>query len=953
VTSGRIVAAFLGIAAFLAFASSPSAQDRCPGVALANDFALPFEAVEIAGLSLQDETAVFALIESDGDEALSVAEVSQDREGAWQLFAPPAPGAPWQGGTVLVTIADGTIACGGLALTIAPLPRADGAADIMMTSLRQSIDSLAAIVGVDPQALRRADFESGDPLVEWLHVLSYWVDGEGEPNSLMASLAQLHGEASEDEATAEAMALLDSYIVLSGELETAAGLQVELMLSGMRAQEFYGRRGDLRPRQRTVFHAQAQTGSAPLVGLQGTGLARAIAPKTPEELAAMLEMQAYATGAGKPAASRYLNMAGLLLGAAGAGFEAAGERAIATGAGAGPGALSKGIGKTFTVGSHGLFVTGQVAKIVEGLFPAEFRSATINANPLTIAYSKDSPQEGRVTRFDVVARAKGLELTKMALDAALQFAPLGQRAGEGGAKIAQALNASSNNIAAKFGTLATKLGQLRQRAGGVTSATADNVVESKVKEKISGEGINKAWPDLVKIEPFDFPPVNVLKSGFYRMTARPQGILTLRSEVAAEGNDWIYFKGEKPGIAELEAFTDPGAFLASAEASATVEVEGPEVLIDPETAFVLPGETKRLHIAARSEGLDRADVSLEPAAVHRAELAGTEPHRFPGRRDADLAELYDVTGSTERADFPIKVTARSRLDPDVAATALLDVPKIDRAPYCVEADTLVRLVRDGGPWADVMDRVVWEVEGPGDAAAGSYFAPSEDELQGTAVVSVRARDGGHLIDRVSIRLGCACFAEAEIGGATQEFNYPYYMITPGPEERDVLTVVLSDNQNADHVMVSTQWPQPSQGFDIICNADGSYNGATGASQAALNLRYFTSGTNGRCEDAGRLMNCPDGPSPQVRLRPIGDGTFLEGLVVGSYYEFVPGAECPRPVEGRVRFVAGRIADTGGAANREITRSLRDWDDNDPSASGALLPMLGQILFGFGNNPCEQ
>jgi hypothetical protein len=131
----------------------------CPAFALTATSGVSLSSIVIGELPAEFDPPFAAhLITADRDSA-GFAHIVANESGELELLVPLHPTEPVNGGDVTLIVTDGTLACAPVALSIDPLPEADGEFAAVVDLLQTILTEQAALLETTPEELRTTPFD--------------------------------------------------------------------------------------------------------------------------------------------------------------------------------------------------------------------------------------------------------------------------------------------------------------------------------------------------------------------------------------------------------------------------------------------------------------------------------------------------------------------------------------------------------------------------------------------------------------------------------------------------------------------------------------------------------------------------------------------------------------------------------------------------------------------------
>jgi len=961
---GRVAGAVCAIfSVVLGMTGVVTAQpDECPALSLSTDTVSPYTQLGTTGLpSRMDGQILAAFIDTETGEAVVTPYIAPSG-----VMVPPHPVTPFEGGTAELVLTDSDVLCAPREVSIAPLPESPGATRRFFSNLEDGLEHTAQLLGLTVRELQDPDFKGDNALEDWLAVYGRWLAWDDQ-DSLMAKLHAL--EATDDEA---GLKLLDAVVAKAGfvtesgdfanRTKKAAAAQkdkfgyLDLLAPPVR---FTG--DDRKPATRLAVTTQGMTvgasgvssstamlmlqstpSTAP-VTISGEAFGEALKPRNAVELSDMMNTQFDSEISGKPEVGIYRDMAGLVLGSGGA--------AIKTASG---GTRVGAIGDGYILLSEGLFVQAQLEKVWAGLYPAEFGQIEIDYGPVNLRL-RDGEDMGSVRAINVTLQAKGMELSKIAAEIALSKLPIGDALSKSARPYAQKFAATPAVVGS--GTVAVNSAQVNAVANNIVTnqATADlaaNSVDGFAKTGTTMYGIN-ALPDMVTIEPFSYPPVNIMTSGYYTLTVDDSEIVGLG--LLSQGS--VPYTGLKEGSVTLTAMSDPGKFANNAiTASVPIFVGEDEtsISITPERTVAIPGDDVRFSVLVYDEDGDAdINVTLSPAR-HSYRLR--EINRTDNLPGGAVSALYDLVVETveDKDAFPVTAMARMSAKPDQIASATIERARIE--PVACVPWGVAHQFRTNVP--ESLAGIEWQVSGIGSVERdGTYTAQGSGPKKRSRITAINA-DTGKELDSLSFDIGCTCSWTFSAAGVFSSGDNVQITMVDYPAGQGYLIEFAHNDNNSTEIITSGKmgglgdpFGGRAEPFRFECQANGlPSNESTGTAQfiSSITGASYMAGADNPCRSQKTVNDreCPHIGSPSISFTPINED-FVRGTVAGPVKKLdFATASCSIPGNFRLDFLGARDGmDMSGM--EELARQA----EQDPSSIDPMAMMQQMMNMAGGEDMC--
>lgn len=847
------------------------ANARCPAVYTGAQGAVlhPGEVIRTSDVPVSEPSGLFAWVTDGQQQGYLLPVEGNASELHFNLLW--HPGTPWHGGLAHITLTDGDTACPAVSVNIAPMERADGAFEALLALLRQGLDNETQPLGQDYESL---SFQTDSGVPAW-QVLAAFADSlydNDDPNGFAHILAQLRA----DPELSESLALMEGLLFATGILETMYN-DLNLRAEAVRMPDDT----ELTPPQSQLWqlpdtglnYAHPSTELTPLLyqperhsralQVQVNVSTNAPAPslniaafKNAKSLSEAMYAQFHSETGLLPDVQIYRDAAGSLLTAGSALATAHGAKLLAS---------------FYSRVGEGLFLWTMLDKLRDGLYPNALLDMKIAASN-NLIYVQSKPDSGIVNAIWVTPRAKGLDMSKIALDFVLQVLPVNKVAGARSGSHAR--RTANHEILGRplTGTAEQQFHRTLQTAhlnDGMLEGVLDTskwTILGKIIEKLPGNGV---------IAPFTYPPVNIYQRGYVDLKLSKPGVVTV--DFPEDG--LMVYQGETAGTVLFNAYTRSGKF-GNTNATAEYEVrvrESQGLYISPANPIVMPGEPVRLFIAWGAEEQApppqfAVNVETLPGA-HQFRLSN-QPERLNINGFPQWAYTLDVTTTSNMQLFPVHVTASLKSRPEISAKARIDPTAIAPGPGCIEPGNSVTfsVPVTGGK---TLPGIRWRVaQGPGQINPnGVYQAP--DSAQKGEQVRIEARSPKGVLLTRDMRLSCGCEWRLNAYGRQWEGtsvhvtridganNMPSHLLQAGSDDSTI-------------VLVSEQPPQLGSRLGVLNATVGAYN-------------LFTNGCSDEnhdnvCDPYEQREGDPVPPPPPSYTITAADGGFVEGVMSGQAIE---------------------------------------------------------------------
>lgn len=691
----------------------------------------PFEASDT-------DTHLYAYIQIGEEER--VVPAWADGTDGFYFRVPASLVSPWSNvGVDEFWLSDGETGCQITGLTRTGLRRKSGVLESLLLGSAYHTTELVRGLGIDTET--RTYLESGEAAERDLVRPMIMARRDFE------SFADVKSLAARDAEFGEILAVIDSYLAESGTVE-------RLLDSTTREQDVSDafEDGDLKEShwygaekfEARIPQAPAKPASGGGFRQSGKALMSNKAPKSPSELAAMLNAHLDSAAMSAPWTSLYRDYAGTLFGVSGAMFEA--------------GQFPP--GKYLTGGAaNALFLQGMFHKVRDGLYPETLVKLDIRGGPYALRPGS-VPTEGKITAIYVTPSAKGVNLAGLVADAVLNFVPFGGASKAVRGRLAKkAVKDAAEDVLESTvrqrikKRVATEVAQTKAWRQSKTLKDVDykeffeTYFDGLLKQSLALISGNSKWGNVAVVPPFWYEPVNIMEPGWYMANLDTQAFLNWDNQ-----GDLVVYSAKAEGQSIAIIGTQPGRYgNAHLTENISITVGDPALLVSPDRKVIMPGATVSYDVTVLgadpmqiSERKVDAEVKQPFAVTYTGETA-----------NGALAPMqsFSVKTSKSTGDYPAEVTFKSRHFYNVTSERLIELPRIAPNLACVpEGETVKFFAPDeaGEPLANT----VWELDGPGRLdSSGSYTAPQRSGSSATIrLVSL----SGDTIDEQDIAIGCSC-----------------------------------------------------------------------------------------------------------------------------------------------------------------------------------------------------
>jgi len=667
-------------------------------------------------------------------------------------------------------------------------------------------------------------------------------------------------------------------------------------------------------------------------------------PQTPQDLAAMMELQYWANIRTQPDVTIYRDASGMV---AAVGFstlnQMGGKRVPQL----------QMLDQAGDLYNAAIMLWGFLDKLAAGLFPAKLLDPDIDHDALL---NLSNRQTGQVTAFWVTPQAPGIDLAKVALGTLIQSGKVSATFG----KIMRSQKIMGFLQNRRWGQFMINTGRVLTEADKLTKGTMLATSGNNAKWITDNLVIPKGPDSVLNIPKFKFPRVNILHPDYIEGRVVDRTVIQMEA-FFADARQWPY-NALKEGTTQLQLNSVANRFPNTrVNRTVGVEVDHTGMKLTPRYQISKPQQLHSFTFRA-NQGETMAGYTTETGPG--ITLQAIEPMAdLPGHYQIKVQAPNTVT------DFPAVITVRSRSNPTRYVQGVLVLPKLQPRPLCVNPgqtitwrlaespdfsangeETLIITGQGNQPGdvfminASAKSDFELKLTGPGSLSAHDwrYTAPDSDQ-QGTAQVQLIDRLTNQLLDAWSFSLNCRC--QWQLNSPVGDTNGFQALAIDFNQADKQWLLLLSDAEHDNLVTISLSDSDAGFGqhtFDAVCtdSTPRITDYVDGSALISVNGQWLIAGHNGRCADDDANTTSP---SPTLDILH-NTGNFISGQLSGRMFQMV--GEQLQGTQATVSFQAARI----DASQFSLVGQMLNDSVTAESAAGMALLLQQAGLMGACEAP---
>ncbi|MFK8011500.1 MAG: hypothetical protein AB8B80_05630 [Marinicellaceae bacterium] len=742
--------------------------------------------------------------------------------------------------------------------------------------IQQRLVNLSLITGFDYEELRQPLVDHKNDVKLLLNTFVYMFDGVNNEKSLRKQWQNL--ESSNNNDTLLAIKHMNYIWIQSGLIDSMFG-------SFEKEQAHYDQLlSQLAPSNKpskfmTFLKALNPISSA--MALDGSQLLPIIKPpKTAAALSELMQLQFGSEINGRPSVSRYRDASGAV---ASIGFSALNK------ASGGKIAYLKALDAVGDTYNNAIMIWGFLDKLAAGFFPNKLinERADYGSNILNLV----NKTKGEVTAFWVTPQAPGIDIGKVILGTAIQTGKINSSL----SKLSQSTKLVGFLNKSGMGRNINRLSNLLRLINKQTHGSFADATHGMGAWRADNQALPKA-PDLIKIDKFDYPEVNILDPNYIASQSIHPKIIKL--ELFDKTNKILPYTAVNEGDA-LIYLNSNGAKFANNKVNLKlpVKVENDTMKLLPSYKLSMPNKTYQFKFTAKS-GLNIDDYLVEPSTGTAIDSISTINKE---------AGIYRIAVKTPKDlnHFPASITVRSKHNKSKTVSSSLVLPKLSPSVDCVDKSQTIQfklsnhamalaenvneltIVGDGLEANGVIfeDNVTEDdfdlvLSGPGKLSQQWLYQPPQNKSKEVVVIALKDKATGMVIDKRELSLNCQCQWSVSTPENNNEGTQAY-----AAKVTDGWVLMLSDPNHTDSVTITLSNKTASVGihsFDSVCRTEHPFitDYVNGSAMMLLKEKTFIAGHYSSCQD--------DDPhempkSPQLSIETITD-EFVYGSMSGFMYK---------------------------------------------------------------------
>jgi len=596
-------------------------------------------------------------------------------------------------------------------------------------------------------------------------------------------------------------------------------------------------------------------------------------PKTAAALSELMQMQFGSEINGRPSVSRYRDASGAV---ASIGFsalnKASGEKIAYLKA-------LDAVGETY---NNAIMIWGFLDKLAAGFFPnklikerADYGSKVLNLETKT---------NGTVSAFWVTPQAPGIDIGKVILGTAIQSGKINSSL----SKLSQSTKLVGFLNKSGMGRNINRLSKLLRLINKQTHGSFADATHSMGAWRVDNQALPKA-PDLIKIDKFNYPEVNILDPNYVASQSIYPKIVNL--ELFNHSSKILPYTAVNEGEGLIYLNLNGAKFANNkVNLKLPVRVDNDAMKLIPSYKISMPNKKHQFKFTTKS-GLSADDYLFEPSTGTTIESITAIDKELGIYRIA-------VNAPDKMGQFPASITVRSKQNKSRTVSSSLALPTLSPAVSCIDTKQSIqfRLANRDMPLSEndyeltivgdelnandiIIDDNVTEddfeltLTGPGQLSKQWLYQAPDKITNESITLSLKDKQTGQEFDNRELTLNCQCQWNVTTPDNSNQGTLAY-----AAEVEDGWILLLSDPNHEDSVTVTLSNKSAKVGihtFDTICRIERPYvtDYVNGSAMILLNNQAYIAGYNGMClDDDPRVMS----QSPELNIE-----SMTNSLIIGS------------------------------------------------------------------------
>jgi hypothetical protein len=651
-------------------------------------------------------------------------------------------------------------------------------------------------------------------------------------------------------------------------------------------------------------------------------------PKNGAELSKMMKHQLRSDISGKPEVGIYRDLSGLVAEKGYTALNAATGNKVK---------YLKALQKGGELYNAAIALWGFADKLMAGFFPNELVDLDITWGPNELSMTGN--RNGAITDIKVTPKAPGIDLATVMLGTAIQSAKVQKTLGLLATRpklqsyLAKTYLADGYKLIQNVGKLFPKTGTVVSEGVGFAAPwSVDNLL------------LPKAPKSALNINPFKYPPVDIMQSGYFTAVSQTPGNLEAQFDDVAVN----YFAKAK-GLGKI-LVQSAGDKFANSQIVSTLEIQinDGEFTLSPQIKVSAFGQQHRFELKVYAQrSLTDFELTFSPGlSLISEELVSTE---FAGLPEEVKTYALVVKAPANRSQFPATLSVQRNQGTRLPQHATMILPNLTPRLLCIEPgetysfnistsngeDNELQLLGDGNLSSDwQMNQSInkgdfaIQVKGPGTVSNHWDYQLDDNTKAKQTTIQLVDRQQRHVYDEATFTIGCQCQWQATTGNQ-ENSGVDALWVDHVESKRAGQFIILSDKSHFNVHQIIVKRDAPASGV-ITFSANCDDNTVDGGWLSIVNETAYGGGHTPACE--GEEGN-PG--TPELTILAVSD-KYVQGRIHGS---MIYGNNAY--VKNHITFTAARVSGKQWL-NHPLMSLLSTDIKNDPETLAGLGVMMSQM-----------
>ncbi|MFK8011558.1 MAG: hypothetical protein AB8B80_05920 [Marinicellaceae bacterium] len=752
---------------------------------------------------------------------------------------------------------------------IAPINESEPIMNELLDLIQQRLVNMSLITGLDYEELRQPLANHDNDVKLLLNTFVYMFDGVDNDKSLKRQWQNLESSSNSD--TLLAIKHMNYIWIQSGLVDS-------MFDSFEKEQSHYNQLlAQLEPTNKPTKFMTFLKALNPLsnaMALDGSQLLPIIKPpKTAAALSELMQMQFSSDINGRPSVGKYRDASGAV---ASIGFsalnKASGEKI----------AYLKALAAVGDTYNNAIMIWGFLDKLAAGFFPNKLINERVDYGSKVL--NLQTKKNGSVSAFWVTPQAPGIDIGKVILGTAMQTGKINSSL----SKLSQSTKLVGFLNKSGLGRNINRLSNLLRLINKQTHGSFADATHAMGAWRADNQALPKA-PDLIKIDKFNYPEVNILDPNYIASQSIYPKIINL--ELFDHSNKVLPYTAVNEGEGLIYLNLNGAKFANNkVNMKLPVSVDNDAMKLIPSYKISMLNKKHQFKFTTKS-GLSADDYLFEPST-------GTTIESITAiDKEAGIYRIA-VSAPNKMDQFPASITVRSKQNKSRTVSSSLVLPTLSPAASCIDTNQTIQfrlasqdmplnendyeltIVGDGLNANDIIidDNVTEDdfkltLSGPGKLSKQWLYQAPDKTTDESIILSLKDKLTGQEFDNRKLTLNCQCQ-----WNVTTPDNSNQGTLAFAAEVEDGWILMLSDPTHDDSVTVTLSNKSAKVGihtFDNICRNEKPYvtDYVNGSAMILLNNQAYIAGYNGMClDDDPRVMS----QSPELNIE-----SMTNSLIIGS------------------------------------------------------------------------